>query len=96
MLVLVTYDIAVGSCNGSKRLTKSAKICTNYGRRVQGSVYECHINATEFQMLKRELLSIIDVSQDTVRFYNLGNHYRSKVECYGLENGTDADSNLFF
>lgn len=96
MLVLVTYDIAVSSKNGARRLQQSAKICSNYGRRVQNSVYECLVDSTELQKLKHEILSVIDETQDTVRFYRLGNNYKSKVEYYGLDNGTDADGDLIF
>lgn len=96
MLVIVTYDIAVSTACGQRRLTKVAKICTNYGRRVQNSVYECLVDATEFQLLKKDLLAIINTKEDTVRFYKLGNNYKSKVECYGLENGTAADGDLIF
>lgn len=96
MLVIVTYDIAASTLSGQRRLTKVAKICTNYGRRVQNSVYECLVGATEFQLFKRDLLAIINTKEDTLRFYKLGNNYNSKVECYGLENGTAADGDLIF
>ena len=96
MLVLVTYDIAVSSSNGQHRLGKAAKVCINYGRRVQNSVYECIVDAAEYQQLKQELLAIIDNEEDTVRFYKIGNNYRSKVEYYGLDNGIDIDSELIF
>ncbi len=96
MLVLVTYDIAVSSSNGQRRLGKAAKVCINYGRRVQNSVYECIVDAAEYQQLKQELLAIINNEEDTVRFYKIGNNYRSKVEYYGLDNGIDVDSELIF
>lgn len=96
MLVIVTYDIAVSTARGQRRLSKAARICTNYGRRVQNSVYECLVDATEFQLLKRDLLEVINTNEDTVRFYKLGNNYKSKVEYYGLENGTAADGDLIF
>ena len=41
MLVLITYDVNTETAAGRKRLRKVAKQCTNYGRRVQNSVFEC-------------------------------------------------------
>jgi len=96
MLVIVTYDIAVSSRNGARRLHRAAKICSNYGRRVQNSVYECIVNSTYFQKLKHELLDVINTTEDTIRFYNLGNNYKNKVEYYGMNNGTDVSGDLIF
>ena len=41
MLVLVTYDVRTENKAGQKRLRDVAKICENYGQRVQYSVFEC-------------------------------------------------------
>ena len=35
MMVLVTYDVNTETKAGQKRLRKVAKICKNYGQRVQ-------------------------------------------------------------
>lgn len=43
MLVLVTYDVNTETAAGRKRLRKIAKECTNYGQRVQFSVFECFV-----------------------------------------------------
>ena len=40
MLVLITYDVNTQTAAGRKRLRKVAKECTNYGQRVQNSVFE--------------------------------------------------------
>lgn len=53
MLVLVTYDISTLSVSGQRRLRKVAKVCQNYGQRVQNSVFECVVDATQFTMLKK-------------------------------------------
>lgn len=39
MLVLITYDVNTQTAAGRKRLHKVAKECTNYGQRVQNSVF---------------------------------------------------------
>ena len=41
MLVLITYDVNTETAAGRKRLRKVAKQCTNYGRRVQNSMFGC-------------------------------------------------------
>ena len=42
MLVLITYDVNTETaCGKDTALSKVAKQCTNYGRRVQNSVFEC-------------------------------------------------------
>ncbi len=79
MLVLVTYDISTLTAEGRKRLRKVAKACENYGLRVQHSVFECHLNSMQYKELQRKLESIIDVGEDSVRFYNLGKSYDRKT-----------------
>ena len=39
MLVLITYDVNTETVAGRSRLRKVAKQCTNYGQRVQNSVF---------------------------------------------------------
>ncbi len=68
-----------------RRLRKVAKECVNYGQRVQNSVFECILDASQALLLKDKLLSIIDETQDSLRFYNLGNNYETKVEHYGAK-----------
>lgn len=44
MLVLVTYDVNTEQEAGKKRLRRVAKVCVNYGQRVQNSVFECDLD----------------------------------------------------
>lgn len=90
MLVLITYDVSTQDGAGKKRLRKVAKECVNYGQRVQNSVFECILDASQALLLKDKLLSIIDESQDSLRFYNLGNNYETKVEHYGAKESYKA------
>jgi len=41
MFILITYDVSTADAAGRKRLRKVAKLCVNYGMRVQNSVFEC-------------------------------------------------------
>ncbi|HHP3706387.1 TPA: CRISPR-associated endonuclease Cas2, partial [Shigella sonnei] len=63
MLVLITYDVSTASSGGQKRLRRVSKICQNYGQRVQNSVFECVVDATQFAILKLKLLEVIDNEQ---------------------------------
>ena len=89
MLVLIAYDVCTASKKGVKRLAKVAKICVNYGQRVQNSVFECKLDAAQLKFVKHELLKIIDPEADSIRFYNLGDKYNSKIEHYGVSPGYD-------
>jgi CRISPR-associated protein Cas2 len=96
MLVLITYDVSTLSKTGQKRLRKVSKVCQNYGQRVQNSVFECIVDSTQFTSLKLELIGIIDVDQDSLRFYKLGNNYKNKVEHIGIKESIDLESPLIF
>ena len=45
-------------------------------------------------MLKSILMDIIDESVDSLRFYYLGNNYKTKVEHIGVDRGTPQDDVL--
>lgn len=94
MLVLITYDVNTETSAGRTRLRKVAKQCVNYGRRVQNSVFECILDNAQCVMLKSILEEIIDKEVDSLRFYYLGNQYKTKVESIGVERGTKADGTL--
>jgi len=89
MLVLITYDVNTTDAIGRKRLAKVAKICVNYGQRVQNSVFECSLDAAQLVMVKAKLLKTIDDQHDSLRFYNLGNAYSNKIEHYGIKDTYD-------
>lgn len=96
VLVLVTYDVNTATSAGQKRLRKVAKVCQNYGQRVQNSVFECVVDAAQFVTLKKELAAIIDQSKDSLRFYQLGNNYKSKVTHIGAKKSIDLEGPLLF
>ena len=85
MLVLITYDVNTETAAGKRRLRQVAKQCVNYGRRVQNSVFECILDNAQCVMLKAKLTDIIDEEVDSLRFYYLGNQYKTKVEHVGVD-----------
>ncbi len=94
MLILITYDVNTETAAGRKRLTKIAKICCNYGQRVQNSVFECDLDASQMVMVKEQLLSIMNAERDSIRMYNLGNKYSSKIVQFGKNESYDPEGDL--
>ena len=94
MLLLITYDVSTEDNAGKTRLRKVAKECLNHGQRVQNSVFECSVDASQSLLLKNKLVSLINESKDSLRFYNLGNKYKSKIEHYGVKGTYDPEDVL--
>lgn len=94
MLVLITYDVSTQDKAGRARLRKVAKECVNYGQRVQNSVFECILDASQLLLLKDRLVSLINEKEDSLRFYYLGNKYQAKVEHFGIKTSYDAEGTL--
>ena len=94
MMVLVTYDVATADRAGQRRLQRVAKTCLNYGQRVQNSVFECSISMEQFARLKSELLELIELETDSLRFYFLGNNWKHRVEHFGSKSITPIDDPL--
>jgi CRISPR-associated protein Cas2 len=94
MFVLVSYDVATSEPGGQRRLRRVAKICKNYGQRVQFSVFECIVDPAQWTMLKQRLISEIDQEEDSLRFYFLGSNWRNRVEHVGAKPGIDQEGPL--
>lgn len=94
MLVLITYDVNTEDAAGRKRLRLIAKQCVNYGQRVQNSVFECLLDASEAKVLKHKLCGIMDQERDSLRFYYLGNRYETKIEHFGIKEGYNPEGTL--
>ena len=94
MLVLITYDVNTDSISGKVRLRKVAKICTNYGQRVQNSVFECIMDNAKCLEVKHMLEKAVDKEKDSLRFYYLGKNYQNKVEHIGAKKSFDIEGPL--
>ncbi len=93
MMVLVSYDVAKDE-NGQKRLRHVAKVCKNYGQRVQYSVFECLVTPAQWEELKHSLIEEINPNYDSLRFYFLGANWKHRVEHVGLERSFDPEGPL--
>ena len=85
MLVLITYDVSTENAAGRARLRKVAKQCQNYGQRVQNSVFECILDTAQYKMVRAKLLDLIDPDRDSLRFYFLGEKYKTRIEHIGAK-----------
>ncbi|HKL85417.1 MAG TPA: CRISPR-associated endonuclease Cas2 [Treponemataceae bacterium] len=94
MMVLVSYDVKVTSEGGQRRLRRIAKTCTNYGQRVQCSVFECEVDPGQWVRLKNGLENIIDPALDSLRYYYMGSNWKPKVEHVGAKPSIDFQGPL--
>lgn len=96
MLMLVTYDVATGDSAGRRRLRRVARLCRDFGQRVQYSVFECNLDAAQWTSLRARLVAEIDEQTDSLRFYRLGANWRSRVEHVGSKASYDPTGPLVF
>ena len=89
MMILVTYDVSTEERAGQRRLRRVAKICENYGQRVQYSVFECRVNQMQYEALSDELLQIIDEAEDSLRFYRLQEPLKQNIKEFGKNKAVD-------
>ncbi|HEX7339923.1 MAG TPA: CRISPR-associated endonuclease Cas2 [Rhodanobacteraceae bacterium] len=94
MLIIVCYDVSTMTRAGQRRLRHVAKVCEGRGQRVQKSVFECQLDLMQFEQLERDLLDIIDIKTDCLRFYRLAEPTKLHVREYGSFHAVDFDSPL--
>lgn len=92
MHVLIAYDVSTVKSAGQRRLRRVAQACQDYGHRVQKSLFECQVDATQWARLRLRLLDEIDVQEDSLRFYFLDEDVR--IEHHGAHQPIDWDGPL--
>jgi len=85
MMVLITYDVNTETPEARKRLRQVAKICEDWGQRVQNSVFECLVDPAQWVNLRNKLVGVIDHNTDSLRFYFLGSNWQRRVEHVGAK-----------
>lgn len=94
MFVLVSYDVSTISPGGQRRLRRVAKICKNFGQRVQFSVFECIVDPAQWAVLRQKLIDEIRLEEDSLRFYYLGSNWKHRVEHVGAKKSIDQEGPL--
>lgn len=94
MFVLVNYDVQTSDPDGPKRLRRIAKVCRDYGQRVQYSIFEHLVPPDKWVMMRARLIQEIDEEKDSLRFYFLGANWKSRVEHIGAKVAIDQEGPL--
>ena len=94
MYVLVTYDVTTVDKAGAKRLRSVAKICLEYGQRVQNSVFEMKLEPAQWTVCSTRLSDAIDHNVDSLRFYHLGNNWANRIDHVGVRKDFNIDGFL--
>lgn len=91
MYILVTYDVNTEDKDGRKRLAKVARLCKDYGQRVQNSVFECVVTEVQMIQLKNNLLNIMDTTIDSIRIYFLNKNENRRIITLGTDTSIDVE-----
>nr|MDO8115103.1 CRISPR-associated endonuclease Cas2 [Candidatus Sigynarchaeota archaeon] len=81
---LVAYDIA-----DPRRLNKLAKFLEGYLRRLQKSVFQGELTASQITKVRDGIKEIINKNEDSVIIYPLSKQNLAAVENFGVENWID-------
>ncbi len=87
--ILVSYDVNAEDKAGERRLRRVAKVCKDYGQRVQYSVFECSVNEMDLERLRAKLTKIIKPEEDSLRIYHLRGLRDDYIEAYGRDRYVD-------
>ncbi len=90
----MSYDVSTVSDGGKRRLRQAARVCLDYGQRVQNSVFECQVDPAQLVEMRSRLLAIIDTDHDSLRIYMLGKEWNRRVEHHGAKEGFNPQGPL--
>lgn len=74
MFYIISYDIS-----DNRRRQQVARLLTDYGYRVQKSVFEAELDDRRFLHLKERLEKIIDWQEDSIRYYPVCSRCQGRV-----------------
>lgn len=75
MFYVISYDIP-----NDRRRGRLAKVLKGFGTRVQYNVFEAHLTRTQYEDLKHAVTGVIDLSEDSVRYYALCGNCTGRIE----------------
>jgi len=90
MNMIVAYDIA-----DERRLVKIARIVSDYGVRVQKSIFEVTADNTILKEMKSRVEDVIVQEEDGVKYYPLCDKCSETVEIIGQGLFTDPDEEYY-
>jgi CRISPR-associated protein Cas2 len=78
MLTVIAYDIV-----DDRRRDAVSTLLTDYGRRVNYSVFECALAGEEFEHLRAQLSRLINAREDRIVLYRLCENCRLRRSAIG-------------
>jgi len=94
MYILVTYDVNTEDKVGQRRLYRVAKLCKDYGIRVQNSVFECVVSEVQLIELTNKLENLMDKRNDNIRIYFLNKNENRRIISLGRDFSVNVESAL--
>ncbi|TLS67630.1 CRISPR-associated endonuclease Cas2 [Mariprofundus erugo] len=94
MNIVVTYDVNTETKEGRRRLRRVAKICEDYGQRVQYSVFECSVEPMQMDAMLAALSDEINTELDSLRIYRLYGQRSGAVYTLGRDSYRDFSAPL--
>lgn len=94
MYILVTYDVNTETREGQRRLSKVARLCKDFGQRVQNSVFECVLTEVQLAELKNKLECTMDKTNDSIRIYYLNRSENRRIITLGRNDTIDVEGTL--
>ena len=94
MYILVAYDVSTESTEGRRRLRNVARICQDFGQRVQKSVFECSVSEMQYEEVTRQLLQVLRKDEDSLRIYRLTEPKEKYIRVYGIDTAIDFNEPL--
>ena len=94
MYILITYDVNTEDAAGRHRLNQVARLCKDYGHRVQNSVFECVLTEVQLCELKDKLHQTMDRINDSIRIYHLNKNENRRVDVMGRDTSLNVEDTL--
>jgi CRISPR-associated protein Cas2 len=76
---VISYDIP-----HDRRRARLATLLEGYGERVQYSVFECLLTKSQLKALRRRMLPLLELGEDSVRFYFLPQDAVAEIAVVGV------------
>ena len=90
MLYVIAYDIPV-----DRRRTKVARALSDFGVRIQYSVFECRLERDQFDEMLARIEALIDDKEDRLRVYRLCASCEDRVMIHGEKDVPDWEEDGF-
>lgn len=80
MRYVISYDIS-----SNKRRARTARVLSDFGTRVQFSVFECELSPKQVADLQERLAAVAGPASDSLRIYAICDACAKRVTCVGQE-----------